>query len=256
MKISIITAVYNNEQTIRHCIESVLTQSHPAIEYIVVDGGSTDGTVEIIKSYGAKIAHFISEPDTGLYDAINKGISLSSGEVIGILHSDDVYATNDTIKTVVEYLTRYGVDSCYGDLLYVRKNSIDKIIRYWKSCPYGEDLFLIGWMPPHPTFFARKAVYAAYGVFNNSFKISADYELMLRFLLKYRLSTVYIPEVIVRMRVGGMSNRNLKNMLIKTTEDYRAWTVNALKMRFYTIPFKNISKLAQFFNCRRKDVLP
>jgi len=255
MKISIITAVYNNEQTIRHCIESVLAQSHPSIEYIVVDGGSTDGTIEIIKSYGGKISHFISEPDNGLYDAINKGINLSCGEVIGILHSDDVYATNDIIKTVDEYMTRYGVDSCYGDLLYVRKDSIDKIIRYWKSCPYREDLFQKGWMPPHPTFFVTKAIYEAYGVFNSNFRISADYELMLRLLLKCRISTVYIPEVIVRMRVGGMSNRSLKNLLIKTTEDYLAWTVNSLQLKFYTIPFKNISKLSQFLSYRRKGVL-
>jgi len=255
MKISIITAVYNNEQTIRYCIESLLAQSHPAIEYIVVDGGSTDGTIEIIKSYAGKISHFISEPDNGLYDAINKGINLSCGEVIGILHSDDVYATNDIIKTVDEYMTRYGVDSCYGDLLYVRKDSIDKVIRYWKSCPYREDLFQKGWMPPHPTFFVTKAIYEAYGVFNSNFRISADYELMLRLLLKCRISTVYIPEVIVRMRVGGMSNRSLKNLLIKTTEDYLAWTVNSLQLKFYTIPFKNISKLSQFLSYRRKGVL-
>jgi len=254
MKISIITAVYNNEQTIRQCIESVLSQSHPAIEYIVIDGGSTDGTVEIIKSYGEKIAYFISEQDKGLYDAINKGISVSSGEVIGILHSDDFYAADNIIKTVDEYMTMHGVDSCYGDLLYVRKDSADKIIRYWKSCPYREGLFQKGWMPPHPTFFVRKAIYEKYGAFNTNFEIAADYELMLRFLLKHKVSTTYIPEIIVKMRTGGMSNGSLRNIFIKSLEDYRAWTVNALPRCFYTIPLKNLSKVIQFITVRSKKI--
>ncbi|RII27767.1 MAG: glycosyl transferase [Geobacter sp.] len=248
MKISIITAVYNNRKTIRNCIESVLAQSHSSIEYIVVDGGSTDGTIEIIKSYGEKISHFISEQDKGMYYAINKGIGVSSGDVIGILHSDDFYATDDILRTVDAHMTTYATDSCYGDLLYVRKDSTDKIVRYWKSCPYREGLFLKGWMPPHPTFFVRRNIYEKYGGYNTSFRIAADYELMLRFLLKYKVSTVYIPEIIVRMRTGGTSNGSLRNMIIKSLEDYRAWTVNSLPRRFYTIPLKNVSKVSQFIS--------
>jgi glycosyltransferase len=246
MKISIITAVYNNVRTINSCMESVLGQTHPDIEYIIVDGGSRDGTVDAIEKHKGNIAKFISEPDNGIYDALNKGIRMASGDVIGFLHADDLYTNNKVLETVAANMALHGVDSCYGDLLYVHKENTERTVRYWKSCPYKDGLFQRGWMPPHPTFFVRKKVYEEHGVFNTSFRIAADYELMLRFLEKNRISTVYIPEVLVKMRMGGASNRSLRNMMVKTVEDYLAWKVNSLHRRFYTIPFKNLSKVGQF----------
>jgi len=250
MKLSIITAVYNNVRTIEDCIRSVLSQTHPDIEYIVIDGGSRDGTVDLIKKHQGCIAKFVSEPDKGMYDALNKGIGMASGDVIGFLHADDLYADTTVIETVAANMAVHGVDSCYGDLLYVQKENTERTIRYWRSCPYKEGSFQRGWMPPHPTFFVRKKVYEEHGVFDTSFRIAADYELMLRFVEKCRISTAYIPAVLVKMRMGGASNRSIRNLMIKTGEDYRAWTVNGLHRRFYTVPFKNLSKVPQFFGAR------
>ncbi len=216
MKVSIITVVYNGKNTIEDCLKSIYSQTYPAIEHIVVDGGSTDGTLDIIKRNKKSISKWISEPDKGIYDALNKGIKMAAGDIIGFLHADDVYAHDKVIETVVSNMKKYNVDSCYGDLLYVDKNNTNKIIRYWKSQPYRNGLFRKGWMPPHPTFFVKKEVYEKYGYFNTNFKIASDYELMLRFLHKYKISTCYIPEVLIKMRLGGASNRSLKNLIINT----------------------------------------
>ncbi len=178
---------------------------------------------------------------------MNKGINLATGDIIGFLHADDFYANDRVIETVVSQMTKHNVDSCYGDLLYVNKKSTEKIVRYWKSCPYKEGLFQKGWMPPHPTFFVRKELYKKYGSYNTDFKIAADYELMLRFLGKNKISTYYIPEVFIKMRVGGASNRGLKNIVLKTNEDYKAWKVNNLDSTFYAILLKTLSKVPQFF---------
>ena len=247
MKFSVITAVLNNREIIEDCIQSVINQTYKNRESIIVDGGSADGTVDVIKKYGDRITKWVSEPDRGLYDALNKGIRIANGDIIGFLHADDVYENNEVIEKVADVFIKYNVDSCYGDLLYVDKNNTNKIIRYWKSQPYRNGLFRKGWMPPHPTFFVKKEVYEKYGYFNTDFKIASDYELMLRFLHKYKISSYYIPEVLIKMRLGGASNRSLKNLITKTTEDYRAWKVNNLKKSFYTIPFKNLSKIPQFF---------
>jgi glycosyltransferase involved in cell wall biosynthesis len=247
VRVTIITAVINNKIYIEACMKSLLNQTHRNIEYIIIDGGSADGTIEIIKKYENKVTKWISEPDNGIYDALNKGIRLAQGEIIGFLHADDVYANDKVIEKVADIFTKYNVDSCYGDLLYVDKNNPEKIIRYWKSNPYKEGLFRKGWMPPHPTFFVKRKIYEKYGSFNTDFKIAADYELMLRFLGKYKISTYYIPEVLIKMRIGGASNRSLRNLIIKTTEDYRAWKVNSLNKSLYTIPLKNLSKIPQFF---------
>lgn len=247
MKVSIITAVFNGREFIEATIQSVLDQTYDNIEYIVVDGGSTDGTLEIIKKYADRISKWTSGPDKGIYDALNKGIRLSSGDVIGFLHADDLYADEKVVGKVAMLMTRSKADSCYGDLLYVDKNDTGRVIRYWKSCPYGKGLFQRGWMPPHPTFFVRKEIYGRCGPFNTDFRIASDYELMLRFLEKEKISTCYIPEVLLKMRIGGTSNRSLRNVAIKTMEDYRAWQINHLQKKFYTIPFKNLSKIPQFF---------
>ncbi len=247
MKVSIITVSLNSCDTIEDSIQSVLNQKYKNIEYIIIDGGSSDGTVEIIQKHQDKIAKWVSEYDKGIYHALNKGIGLATGDIIGFLHADDVYAHNLVIDLIVSRMMNYDTESCYGDLLYVHKKDINKTIRYWKSCPYHEGLFKKGWMPPHPTFFVRRKIYDRYGYFNTEFKIAADYELMLRFLEKNKISTCYLPGVLIKMRIGGESNRSLKNLIIKSSEDYRAWKVNKLNGGFYTIALKNLSKIPQFF---------
>jgi len=264
VKVSIITASFNNLDTIEDTIRSVLSQKYEDIEYIVVDGASSDGTVEIVKKYAnnpplppfakgggfsdsRRIAKFVSEPDNGIYHALNKGLKMATGDIVGFLHADDVYAHGMVIDWVVSRIMNCNTDSCYGDLQYVHKKDINKIFRHWRSCYYTDGLFKKGWMPPHPTFFVKKEIYDEHGHFNTDFKIAADYELMLRFLERNKISTHYIPEVLVKMRTGGKSNKSLKNLIIKSFEDYKAWKVNKLDGGLYTILLKNISKLPQFF---------
>jgi len=247
MKVSIITIVYNNRATFEGCVKNVLSQSYKEIEYIVVDGGSDDGTTDIIQAYREKISQWISEPDQGIYDAMNKGIKMASGEVIGFLHSSDVYAHPRVIEEVAQVFENFNVSSVYGDLQYVDQKDLNRVIRHWKSSPYRHGQFRQGWMPPHPTFFVRKKIYEKYGYFNPNFRIAGDYELMLRFLERYRISATYIPEVLVKMRWGGISNGSIRNILIKSYEDYRAWGMNDLNGGVHTILFKNLSKIPQFW---------
>ena len=247
MKISIITSVFNNIQTLEESIMSVLHQSYRNIEQIIIDGGSTDGTIDLLSKYNES-SIIVSEPDDGIYHALNKGILLASGDIIGFLHADDFYADNHVIETVVSQMLEHNVDSCYGDLQYVHKDNPEKIIRYWKSCPYEQGSFKKGWMPPHPTFFVRKEIYKKYGMFNTDLKIAADYELMLRLLDVHNISTHYIPRVLVKMRAGGASNKSMKNILRKSYEDYRARKMNNLQGNYYAVFLKNISKIPQFLN--------
>lgn len=246
MKISIITVVYNNVNTIKDTIDSVLSQTYQDIEYIIVDGQSTDGTVELVQSYGNRIHKFISEPDGGLYDAINKGIKLAGGEVIGLLHSDDLFNSPEAISSIVQAFKAEAVESVYADLHYVDKNDTRKVIRNWQSGGYSKERFTLGWMPPHPTFYVKKEVYDRLGFYDTSFKSAADYELMLRFLYKHNITTKYIPDTLVKMRIGGESNRSLKNRLRANKEDFMAWKKNNLNPRFYTRFLKPLRKLPQF----------
>lgn len=246
MKISIITIVYNNRETIADAIESVLAQSYPDIEYIVVDGQSTDGTVEIVESYGSRISQFISEKDAGLYDAINKGIRLATGEVVGLLHSDDLFHSIDAIKAVAETFKKNRTDSVYADLVYVNRQDAGKVIRNWKSGIYKRDNFIYGWMPPHPTFYVKREVYQRLGLYNTKFRSAADYELMLRYLYKEGISTSYLPQVLVRMRMGGKSNVTLANRWRANQEDDRAWAINGLKPLFFTRYLKPLRKIYQY----------
>ena len=245
MKISIITSVYNNQETIAEAMDSVLSQTYTDIEYIIIDGGSTDDTVNIIKSYQNRIAVFISEPDKGIYDGLNKGIKLATGDVIGFLHSDDLYENNTVIEKVAKAFMASEIDSVYGDLTYVNKSDPTKVIRYWKSGEFTLKKLGRGWMPPHPTFFVKRDIYQQRGQFDTSFKIAADYDLMLRFLGKYKISTDYIPNVLIKMRVGGESNKSLKNVIRKSTEDLQAMRNNNIG-GFLSLIFKNLSKIKQF----------
>ena len=245
MKISVITIAYNSGHSISDAIDSVLSQTYNDIEYIIVDGKSKDNTVEVVKSYGSRISKFVSEPDKGIYDALNKGIRMATGDVIGFMHSDDLFASDDILAKVAEIFKTNDVDSVYGDLQYVFKNDTNKVLRYWKSGRFSLRRLKMGWMPPHPTFYVKKKVYDNYGLFNTDFRIAADYDTMLRFLGKHRISTYYLPEVMVKMRVGGASNRSLKNIIKKTKEDMRAIQDNNFGSVF-TLVFKNLRKVKQF----------
>lgn len=250
-KVSIVTPVLNGQETIESTIKSVLEQSYGNIEYIIVDNGSSDATIAIVNKYKDKISRVIFEEEKGIYTTMNKGVKSASGQIIGILNSDDLYAHRDVIRMVVAQMERKKADSCWGDLVYVDRTDTQKIIRYWKSCEFKPKIFSRGWMPPHPTFFVRRSVYAECGFFNTEFKIAADYEIMLRFLYKHKVSSCYLPEVLVKMRLGGLSNRNFRNIILKTKEDYNAWKVNGLKAEVSTIILKNFSKVSQFFQKSR-----
>ena len=247
-KISIITVTYNSAQTLEQTIQSILSQDHPNVEYIMVDGKSTDGTLAIIEKYRPKITHFISEKDDGLYHAINKGINLASGDIIGILHADDFYTNNDVLTGIAETFKINAADAVYADLYYVDKDNTDKIIRTWKSGAFSPHKFLWGWMPPHPTFFVKKECYQKYGSFNTTFRSAADYEIMLRLLYKHKIKAAYLPEFIVKMRVGGQSNASLNNRLKANNEDRLAWKLNDIKPYFFTLTLKPLRKVVQFFN--------
>lgn len=246
MKISIITVTYNSAATLEQTIQSVISQTYPDIEYIIVDGKSSDETLQIIDKYKSGISKFVSEKDKGLYDAINKGIGLCNGEIIGILHSDDFYIDNKVIEKYAELFSKTSCDAVYSDLYYVDKTDTNKIIRKWKSGNYKSNAFVNGWMPPHPTFFVKKACYQQLGKFDLQFTSAADYELMLRFIHKHKIKIAYLPEYTVKMRVGGKSNESVKNRINANMEDRKAWAVNELKPRFYTLYLKPLRKIFQF----------
>ena len=247
MKVSIVTVVLNGEKTIGACIQSIAQQTYEDREHIIIDGGSTDRTIDIIKQYQNDIAYWSSETDEGLYHAMNKGINAANGDIVGILNSDDVYSDGKVIEKVVKTLSEDKALCCYGDLVYVDKDNMDRIIRRWKSQPYRDGLMKKGWMPPHPTFFVRREVYEKYGGFNTALGSAADYELMLRFLERHRISTAYIPEVMVKMRIGGISNASLKHRFMANRMDRLAWKVNDLKPYPWTLYLKPLRKIGQYF---------
>lgn len=247
LKISIITVCYNSAKTIENTIQSVVSQDYENIEYILVDGKSSDDTLKIIEKYKSNILKIISEKDDGIYFAINKGIAFATGDVIAVLHADDFYTNPRIISEVANAFIEKKVDTVYGDLQYVDRNDVSIIKRNWKSESYNKENFLKGWMPPHPAFFVKKECYAKFGLFNTSLKSAADYELMLRLLYKHDCSTAYIPEVLVKMRVGGKSNVTFMNRIKANREDKKAWLMNGLKPGIFTFIRKPLSKLGQFF---------
>jgi len=246
-KISIITVVYNNEKTIVDAIQSVLNQSYPDIEYVVIDGGSKDKTVHWINSFKDQLGYFISERDRGLYDAMNKGIRASTGDVIGILNSDDLYQDFDVINTVMEQFNiDPELDILYGDLVYVKSDDTNKIIRNWKSKPYYKKFFENGNVPPHPALFVKSNVYKSVGMFNLDYKLAADYDLMLRMFKKNNFKTKYINKVIVKMRLGGATNQSYTNILNQNKEILKSWKDNGLKAPISLMPSRVIKRLLQF----------
>jgi glycosyltransferase len=247
MKITVITVCYNSAETIEDTIRSVLSQDHPDLEYIVIDGASTDDTLKILSKYRDRISQLVSERDNGLYDAINKGLALAKGDVIAILHADDIYTDKSVLSAVAAVFNERQTDTVYGDLQYVDRKDVSLIRRQWVSGQYSHGMFLRGWMPPHPAFFVKRSCYEKYGNFSTQLKSAADYEMMLRLLHKHRCSTSYLPQLLVKMRTGGKSNISLSNRIRANREDKQAWIMNGLKPGMFTFIRKPLSKLGQFF---------
>ena len=249
MKISIITVSYNSEKTIKDTLDSVLSQSYQDIEYLIIDGLSKDKTVDIIKKYESSFngrMNWISEKDKGLYDAMNKGIQLATGDVIGIINSDDLFCDEYAIEKVMKvFEDNKSFDSVYADLFYVAQEDTSKIIRRWITGK--QKYFNYGWHPAHPTLYIKKEIYNKYGLFNLDYKLAADFEIMLRFLEKYRISTYYLQEAFVKMRLGGETNKSLKNIYNQNVECLKAFHLNGLKVNSLLYPFFRIlPKLLQF----------
>lgn len=248
MKFSLITVSFNNVAHIKDTIESVLSQEHPDIEYIIVDGASTDGTVESVRSFSDRIDTFISEKDKGVYDAMNKGIAAATGDVIGFVNADDMLASPDVISTLNKAFEEGGEDAIYGDAYMVDPDNIQKVKRFWKGGKYDREQFRKGWMPPHLGTYIKRQCYLEFGLFREDLSVSADYELMLRFMYKHKISVRYLPKVIVRFRLGGVSNRSLSHILKANLEVYKSWRLNGLKVSPLIILRKPLRKLRQLVN--------
>ncbi|GAP97583.1 glycosyltransferase family 2 protein [Leptolyngbya sp. NIES-2104] len=245
MKVSIITVAYNAGATIRDTIESVLSQDYPDIEHIIIDGASKDNTAEIVRSYGERIAQYVSEPDRGMYDGMNKGIKLATGDVVAILNADDIYIDSTVISTIVQHFEQHQVDSVFGDLVYVKNDNPDKIVRYYSSASFHPGKFAYGWMPAHPTFVVRRWAFDRYGDFKTDYKIAADYELLIRFLAIHKLSYHYIPQVLVKMRTGGASTANLSSNWILNREIVRGCLENGIQTNMTKVLSKYFVKVFQ-----------
>ncbi len=245
MKVSIITASFNSERTIRDTIESVLSQSYSDIEYIIIDGNSNDNTKNIINEFSNQIK-FISEPDKGIYDAINKGIKLATGDIVGILNSDDFFPNNDVVKTVADnFIKKYdSIDLLYGDISFI--NSDFKIIRHYSSKNFNIKFFRFGLMPPHPSVYIKRSIYLKYGLYSTIFKIASDFELLLRYLKVNKLRYLYVNTTIVYMRLGGVSNSSLKNRLLLNKEILQACTINRLRSNYFIIYSKYVFRIIEF----------
>lgn len=250
VKVSVITASWNRVTVLRDCLDSVASQSHPAIEHLVVDGGSQDGTLELLKARSSQLAQWVSERDKGIYDALNKGVRMSTGDVVGFLHADDVFDSPQVLSRVADAFADPAVSAVYGDLQYVQKDDISKVVRHWKSCPFERSLLARGWMPPHPTLYVRRTCFESVGLFNTGFRIAADYDFILRLFSSPGFKAVYVPEVLIKMRVGGASNRSLANIWLKSREDLRALR-SAGVGGLGALLLKNLSKLPQFVAQRR-----
>ena len=249
MKITLVTATYNSAAVIEDCLNSVMQQDYHDVEHLIIDGNSSDATLSIIQRYQSHNSNirFVSEPDAGIYDALNKGIGLAQGEVIGFVHSDDLLSHSTVLSKIVKCFEKGHIDGVYGDLIYVDKQNSSKAIRTWKSCDFKPKLLSKGWMPAHPTLFLKKEVYLKHGHFNLNYQIASDYDFMLRILKDKSLCFKYLPEVITKMRVGGVSNRSLKNVFLKSREDFRILKRNDIPNPVITLFRKNFSKIGQFF---------
>lgn len=245
LKISLITVAYNAEKTIGRSIISVLGQKFNNVQYIVIDGGSTDGTINILNQYRDKIDVLVSEPDNGIYDAMNKGIALADGDIIGTINADDFLADDSVLSDVAEAFARQGADVLYGDLDFI--NPDGKVVRKWRSGRYRSGMFNRGWMPPHPTFYCRKALFDTHGAYSLEYGSAADYELMLRFIHAHKANVFYLDKIMVKMYIGGVSNKNVANRVKALLFDLKAMRNNDIFFPYITIIFKPLRKIVQFF---------
>lgn len=253
LKVSIVTVSYNSINTIADTINSVLAQNYRDIEYIIIDGSSSDGTVELIKTYGSRISKFISEPDAGLYDAINKGIKCATGEVVGILNSDDFFYNNDIIAKIVSEFDKYDTDAVIGDAVFVDQKQTSKVIRYYSSRMFTPDKFRYGFMPAHPSFYVQRVFFEKFGYYKTDYKIGADFELLIRFLYIHKLKFRYLEMPFLSMRMGGVSNKSINNKLILNKEIYRACEENGIKTNYLFLYFKYLIKMFEFFGNNKNE---
>ena len=253
MKISIITAIRNCGEFLQGNIDSVNSQLYPNTEHIIVDACSSDETKSIIEKNRLKIAESITEEDKGIYDGINKGLDISTGDIVAVLNGDDVYADDNVLSDVVAAFEDSGADAVYGDLVYVNRADKDKVLRYWRAGEGDRYKISTGWMPPHPALFIKKEIYDKFGFFNLDFHISADYEIILRFLYMHRIQISYMHRLCVKMRTGGVSNRNIFTVARKSYEDYKACKIYGIKKPSYIVMLKNLRKIPQFFRKRQKS---
>jgi glycosyltransferase involved in cell wall biosynthesis len=245
LKISLITVVFNAESTIERCIRSVIAQDYKALEYIIIDGGSTDKTIQIINRYANRISIFVSEPDNGIYDAMNKGIKLATGGVIGILNADDYFAGDNVLSAIAKAFEHKNTKITYADLDYVDAN--DKVIRKWRSGLYSPGMFNRGWMPPHPTFYCKRELFHQFGYYSLEYGTAADYELMLRFMHLHKINALYIKKAIIKMKTGGKSNKSFGSRVKGLYHDWRAMRANAVSLPFIALICKPLRKVVQYF---------
>ena len=245
MKISIVTVAHNAQDTIGAAIDSVRLQTRKAFEHVVIDGASSDATLNRIRAHQHDAMIVVSEPDDGIYDALNKGFNLSTGDVVGIVHADDILSDHDVLESVAKAFFDPRIDAVYGDLDYVSKDNPERTIRHWRAGSFSKDRLRFGWMPPHPTLFLRRQAIDNLGLFDISFRIAADYDLILRYFGSGEIRAAYISRVLVKMRVGGESNRSLRSIIRKSREDYRAIRKNSVG-GISTLLLKNLSKVPQF----------
>ncbi|MDH3639184.1 MAG: glycosyltransferase [Gammaproteobacteria bacterium] len=256
MKISVVTVVRNAAATIEDTLRSVVSQDHPDVEHIVVDGASVDGTLEVLNRYRPHLAQLVSEPDSGIYAAMNKGWRLARGEVIGFLNADDIYAHSGVLAKIQTALADSTLDACYADLVYVRRQDVTRMVRYWTSQPFRPGLFEYGWLPAHPTFFVRRHVYERYGGFDERYRIQSDFEIALRFLEIHRINSVYVPEILVCMRMGGITNRSLRTILKGNLESYQACRAHGLSVTPWFFVRKWAMRAPQFVRRPRVGQTP
>jgi glycosyltransferase len=246
-KISVVTAVYNRAETIGQAMQSVAMQDQVDLEHIVVDGNSTDSTSEVIDSQRTDLVSLVREPDDGIYDALNKGIARSTGDIIGFLHADDLFQNHSSLQSIAAVFDREDVDAVYSDLVYVKQDDVSKVVRYWKSGNYNVRRFRFGWMPPHPTVYVRRSVYEKFGCYRTDVGTNADYECMLRLMVKHQIRVSYLPQISVRMRTGGASGASLCDRLQANRQDKIAWELNGLAAPFGLRLTKPLSKAPQYW---------
>lgn len=246
MKISIITVCFNSAKTISDTLSSVEKQTYKNIEHIVIDGGSTDDTLAIVVSQGAHVARLESGVDKGIYDAMNKGLALATGDVIGFLNSDDIFANTEVVARIAETMKNPSIDACYGDLIYVDQRDMSKVVRYWKSGEFNRGNFFRGWVPAHPTFYARRKVYREFGGFDLNINLAADFDILLRFFEVHKISSEYIPEILIKMRLGGVTNASWNSILRQNREIAEIFKKYGFSISWKLFIIRFIRRIAQF----------